>query len=354
MAARYDMIEMKAEVDPHGFIRDKPVVTRSGVFKYRVTGNHIRREYRPEAEVFNPASLQSLAGIPVTDSHRGLVSADNPGGIIGAVTSPGERVDDNVLASLVIHDAKRLGKRRELSLGYVCDVAETPGEHGGERYDCVQTNIRYNHLAVVDKGRAGVARLRLDADDGASESFEQEDEMADPKLISVRLDEIDYQAAPEVANALRKRDSDYTTLKTKFDQLEAERDTLKTAATKHADDLKKVREDSRGQLKQRLELETTAEANGIKCDENDSDRSIKEKVIAKLNSELRLDGKSDDYVDSAYDIVLEAAKTRKVSKQMQTTSRADGTTQDPGTGSAAARERMLKRIRGEKVDEKAA
>jgi hypothetical protein len=47
----------------------------------------------------------------------------------------------------------------------VADAGPEPGvTHEGERYDLVQTQIRYNHLAVVGRARAGsVARLRMDS-----------------------------------------------------------------------------------------------------------------------------------------------------------------------------------------------
>ncbi len=38
---------------------------------------------------------------------------------------------------------------KELSVGYLVDTIEEPGEYNGERYDAIQTNIRVNHLAVV-------------------------------------------------------------------------------------------------------------------------------------------------------------------------------------------------------------
>ena len=44
---------------------------------------------------------------------------------------------------------------KELSLSYFYDPDMTPGEWNGIPYDGVMRNIRGNHLALVDKGRAG-------------------------------------------------------------------------------------------------------------------------------------------------------------------------------------------------------
>lgn len=57
---------------------------------------------------------------------------------------------------------KRSGLR-ELSLGYSLDLDETPGVWNGQPYDAIQRNIRINHLALVEKARAGEqARLNID------------------------------------------------------------------------------------------------------------------------------------------------------------------------------------------------
>ena len=253
MVTRYDVIELKAEVTKEGFIRDKPVVTRAGIFTYRTADGKTKREFRSADEVFQTDSLTSLSGVPVTDGHRGLISNNNATGIVGAVLTPGERVDNDVAAEIIIHDANKLGKKRELSLGYTCDINETPGEYNGQRYDCEQKNIRYNHLAVVSKGRAGNARLRLDSDDAVNGDFEIEKDnpMPDPKLVTIRLNSIDYSASPEVANALTKAQTDIVALQKRFDTLEAERDSFKTKFTQAEKDIVAAKTGAKNEIKAR-------------------------------------------------------------------------------------------------------
>jgi len=349
MTVRYDMIPIKAVTDPKtGWIKDRPVVTRSGIFAYRKRDGKIQKEFRPEDEVFHEDSLASLMGIPITVNHPGkLLNKDNADGIIGSVLSPGSRQDSDVVADVVIHKVNSIGTKRELSLGYECDIDETPGEYNGERYDCVQRSIRYNHLATVSKGRAGNARLRLDATDATS--FELEVEMSETKLVTVRLDEIEYQASPEVANALKKIKDDHIELKQRFDTLEAERDTLKTDVAKHASQIDAIKASARSELRERLELEGMAEAQSVKFDEADTDRIVKTKIIGKLNPDLRLDGKSDDYVDSAFDITIANFKNKKISNQKHRLDNVRSMSDDK-PASSTAREKMLRRIRGEKED----
>ena len=351
---RYDIIELKAEVTPEGFIRDKPIVTRAGIFEYRTVDGKTKREFRSADEVFKSDSLNSLSGVPVTDGHRGLIGVDNTSGIVGTVLSPGERIDENVSADIIIHDAKKLGKKRELSLGYTCDVKETPGEYNGQRYDCEQTNIRYNHLAVVSKGRAGNARLRLDSADAVSDDFEiiKDDPMPDPKLVTIRLDSIDYTASPEVVNALNKAQTEMAALQKRFDGLEAERDSFKTKVSEADAKIAAIKATARSEMKARFDLETVATTNKVKFDEDATDRSIKELVLTKLNPSMKFDGKSDDYVDSAFDIAMtyEGDKNKKVSGQKQNLDKRNDSEVDYRPGAISGRETMLRRLRGEKVD----
>jgi hypothetical protein len=357
MVTRYDVIAVKAEVSKEGWIRDRPIITRSGIFEYRSADGTIRKEYRPDSEVFSEVSLATANGIPVTDSHRGLVDSKNVDGIIGTVTSAGSKEDTNVVADVIIHNPSRLGDKRELSLGYECDLDETPGEYNGQRYDCVQKNIQYNHLAAVKKGRAGNARLRLDSNDAIIGTFEMETLMTEPttNLVVVRLDGIDYKASPEVNNAYTKGQEALAALQKRFDTVEAERDTLKTTAANFDKLIKEAKETGRAVVKVRLDLEDVARQHKVKFDDDDTDQVIKVAVLTKLRPELKLDGKSEAYIDSAYDLTLEANKdkTKKVTDQLSRFDRAPGGSDNVETIGAAnsARARYIARLRGEKPED---
>nr|WP_255568571.1 DUF2213 domain-containing protein [Neoroseomonas alba] len=169
---RFDFISLEsAQVTPEGWIMDSPIVSRTGVFEYPRGDGTVRREYRPPEEVFAAATLSSMRGAPVTDGHRGRVTKDaHTSAIIGTVMSEGRRDGDTVVAEVVIHAPNRMGTKRELSLGYAVEMDMTPGvTPDGQPYDAIQRNIRINHLAVVERGRAGIARLRLDGGDAQSE-----------------------------------------------------------------------------------------------------------------------------------------------------------------------------------------
>ena len=157
-----------------GYLIDKPIVTSVGIFEYRNPDGSTRRELRLPEHVFDKDSLASYRGKPVILTHRaGSVDKDNVDREhIGTILSEGMADGDDVRVEIIIHDTdiiKQTGLR-ELSLGYSLDLDETPGTWNGQHYDAIQTNIRINHLALVDKARAGEqARLNIDSRDENSE-----------------------------------------------------------------------------------------------------------------------------------------------------------------------------------------
>ena len=168
---RLDSVPMvKAYFTPEGFLRDKPILTSTGIFEYSNPDGSIRRELRLPEDVFSPESLKSYRGKPVVVTHdAGLIDKNNVAeNQIGTILSEGERSGDDVRAEIIIHDTDAMKDAgfKELSLGYNLDLDETPGEWHGQHYDAIQRNIRINHLALVRDARAGEqARLNLDSRD---------------------------------------------------------------------------------------------------------------------------------------------------------------------------------------------
>lgn len=171
---RYDSIPLgETYFTPEGYLIDHPILTRVGIFEYKNPDGSIRRELRLPEEVFAPESLASYKGKPVILTHEaGMIDSDNvQQEQIGTILSEGTQDGDNVRAQIIIHDARKLDYGlRELSLGYSLDLEETPGEWQGQPYDVIQRNIRVNHLALVEKARAGdSARLNIDGEDTQAE-----------------------------------------------------------------------------------------------------------------------------------------------------------------------------------------
>lgn len=157
------------EYTDEGFLRVPGRVARSGIQEYlaRELGldgdpNRVVRVYRPPEEVFNEDSLASYDGVDVTLNHpAGLVTSDNFRQVsTGVVRGAGERDDEYVKSNLIIKDKAAIDAvnrgKCELSAGYTAIYDDTPGvTPDGEPYDYVQRDIRINHVAIVDRGRAG-------------------------------------------------------------------------------------------------------------------------------------------------------------------------------------------------------
>ena len=156
-----------AHFTEEGYLIDTPRVTRVGVFFYPDKPKGVQRQLRLPEEVFNPESLASYKGKPVIITHNaGEVTADtiDEAAPVGAIMSDGREAGEYVEAEIVIHEPDRINGMRELSLGYALDLEKKPGTWNGESYDCIQRNIRINHLALVDEARAGdKSRLNIDS-----------------------------------------------------------------------------------------------------------------------------------------------------------------------------------------------
>ena len=112
---------------------------------------------RPAEEVFSPETVASFEGMPVTNNHPpDGVTAENirafQRGHAHNVRRGAGNESDLLLADLIITDPVLidaiLAGKREISCGYTYDLCEENGTY-------VQRNIRGNHVAVVDAGRAG-------------------------------------------------------------------------------------------------------------------------------------------------------------------------------------------------------
>jgi uncharacterized protein len=301
----------KPSKTPQGFLRCDATPTRCGVFTYRLGDGSIRKELRHPDEVFKADSLASLQNAPLTDDHpTETITADNAqqfsrGYVCDAPSVEGEHVRTAVLItdSALIKRAQK-GKR-ELSCGYHCDLDVTPGEYNGERYDAVQRNISYNHVALVSAGRAGPsARLHLDAADAV---IVKEDSQS---MFKITIDGVEHEVATEAcAQAFAKfadaQKAELSKLQARADSAEAEAQKAQ-AALQVASDPKRI--DSA--VSERLELVKQAEKAGVKCD-GLSAIEIKRAVVAKLSPSLVLDGKDDVYVSTAFDVAVVTAPAKQ-------------------------------------------
>lgn len=334
---RYDRTEIKAVQTDEGYLMDTPIVGRIGIQLYKNGDGSLRRELRPPEEVFNADSLATYAGKPITDGHpdEPVTSKNAKKLIVGVMKDSGKQDGDNVIAPITIYDSEMIDKvmnggKRELSLGYKVDLDETPGEWNGEKYDAVQRNIRINHLAIVQRGRAGNARLNLDRYDAISFNDDNEESEMGDNAVTIRLDNgLEYKGSPEVLVAIEKLKTDGLALNVRIDELNkqvdvitAERDTLKTQVISAEKVRADALEQARNELKARAELDKVAET--FKVDTaGKTDREVKELVVKTMRSDADLTDKSDEYVNAAFDLTVSLAKDSAMAAQRQAGQRSD-------------------------------
>lgn len=129
--------------------------------------------YRPAEELSKPETVASFNGIPVQKRHHAEF-ADAPAREtrVGATGTNAEWRAPYLMNSLTIFDADaqkaiNSGALRELSAAYHYRPEMKAGEFDGQHYDFVMRDIRGNHLALVEEGRAGADVLVYDSKPGA-------------------------------------------------------------------------------------------------------------------------------------------------------------------------------------------
>ena len=162
-----DKISERIAKTPEGFLicQDVPI-SRIGYQEYlasELTDSPLREDkiipvYRPKEEVFDIRSLASFEGKPVTNEHpeEDVTPENYQRYSCGHVQNVhiGEGEDSNkVLADLYITDPILIrliqNGKREISCGYYAEEKRDPSGK------ICQTRIRGNHVAIVDRGRAG-------------------------------------------------------------------------------------------------------------------------------------------------------------------------------------------------------
>lgn len=138
-------------------------IARTGTYQYLkeelgLDGTGIVNVYREPEEVFDQKTIASFNGKAFTDTHPSVdVTSDNwdqfSKGMVQDVRRGKGNESDLLIADIIVSDPVTInqiesGAKREVSAGYECEYVEKNGK-------IYQTNIRGNHVALVQCGRAG-------------------------------------------------------------------------------------------------------------------------------------------------------------------------------------------------------
>ncbi|MPV99826.1 DUF2213 domain-containing protein [Bombella apis] len=106
-------------------------------------------------------AADSFNSLPVLEDHTPTSADAHPRELTVGSTMDNARFEAPYLTvGMVIFDGPAIqriqsGAQRELSCGYAYEADMTPGTYEGQPYDGRMVNIRGNHVALVERGRAG-------------------------------------------------------------------------------------------------------------------------------------------------------------------------------------------------------
>lgn len=355
---RYDRGTIEILERGDGFLRTRVSIARAGVFPYLTPAGEIRMEAKLPEDIFSEITIKSAKGVPVTDGHpplednRGMVDTTNWKKYIKGSLGDSITVKDGLMeATETIFDAALIsdlekGEKIETSIGFRTDVDYTPGEFGGERYDAKQTNIIINHVAHVDKGRAGESvRAYLDSADCKyavqtdSNKKTRRDSKMDPKgilegikkflaMVGIKVDESageDGSASGDESSSSggeekepdpKTDSSEIKALKKQIKDQQAKIDALEAVTMKQKDARIKADEQIRidEAVKNRINLIDTAKSviPDFKYD-GLTDREIKLAIIDKTlpyDKSVKTDDLDAVFIDARYDAALSYAKEK--------------------------------------------
>jgi len=321
-------IGFKATLDKTtGFLKAPVTLARVGVQYYRgyELGLADRALYkigvfRPPEEVFHADALTSFENMVVTDDHPlEAVTIDNVKDLqMGQVSN----IADGKLTGFVGGTATITNKdlikkiqdgKVEVSVGYSHDLKKESGEFQGQDYEFVQTNIRGNHLAIVQAGRCGDA-CKLTIDDKGG------------NLMIITIDGIEYDVEDkQLAQAITKQQATHDAEKNAFaKKLEKEKEE-KEDAVKEKDKAEAKKEAMSKDILSDAALSALVTerakliANvtsimGDKAPDCDCPVKAMSAVVDHVFPDMDLEGKSNDYIAAAYDMAL--AKHKKAKKSM--------------------------------------
>lgn len=235
-----------------GYLVATSRVARTGVQDYLASelgmvGDHIVRVMRPESEVFSKDAMASLTHAPVTVNHPAqMVDADNWRDLsVGEVGSEVMRDGEWIAVPLIVKDAKGIevagSTHREISMGYTAELKDAPE---GADYDKVMTNIQFNHLALVPKGRAGSeARIGDSVDKWGAAPKQREVKDMTTKAIVVGDEAVNVPAdvADKITAAMDAAKAQIEALTAK---IEAKDTTIGELKAENAETAKKVMSDA--------------------------------------------------------------------------------------------------------------
>lgn len=341
---RVQIIEQK--LNDNGYLVIRCTFARTGIqerygaeISPDFEASKLYKEYRSPDEVFKPEVLKGFQHVVITNDHpkEQLDTQNTRFHSIGFVSSEVSIIDNTHLECwITIYDADAIediqNGKVELSAGYLYSLLMAENEE----YDYLQIDIIPNHIAIVQAGRCGSScSIAFDKStpiqgnrmkvifkrmlpDGSDETIKEIDVPDDTASVVQDVADIIYDKSKAMVDASKAQDEEIDTLKeevkVKDTELEAKSTALDKLQAKIDTQTKPLANDAKAIQTLAMDLAAVmlvATDCGIKTEAKDA-TALKKEVICKVQPDLALDGKSDEYIASAYDMIalqIKAADT---------------------------------------------
>lgn len=313
-----------------GYLVGDVKCAKTGVQQYLaaelgVDGGGVINVYRPPEEVFSTDSLATYVGKPVTDDHppEEVTSANWKVYASGDIGEGVLRDGEWVKVPVKLMDAQAVSKvesgKSEVSMGYTAEIDFVDGiTPEGIAYQAIQRDIKINHLAIVDRGRAGVGNGFSDSANSLKWGTSPITKVGDNQvtLKTLIVDGLTVETTEDSVDAVRKiadakslavkalTDANVehkAVLATKDAELaakDAEIDALKASKLSDADIDAMVQ--ARSDLLAKAKLVADADFTGL------SDADIKKAAVVAKLGDAAIAGKTEAYIDARFDILVES------------------------------------------------
>ncbi|MCG2572342.1 DUF2213 domain-containing protein [Acinetobacter sp. ME22] len=253
--------------------------------------------FTSDAELFNPATIQSFQGVDATDDHP-------PGNVMNAATWRSHHIgtvsnvrqeDGYLVADLLIKDSNivqqiQSNQRLELSLGYAAELDLTGGTSpDGTPYQAEFKNIEGNHVALVQWGRAG-PDCRIG--DRNNQHIKPKGKSMEIKVNGIRFEIGDNQALADALQLQEQQLENLKAAKLKIGDKEFSLSSEVVAVQAVADSL----QTENTQLKQQV---VDLQANQVTPEKLEALANERATVIAdakKLNPDVKTEGASCEQI----------------------------------------------------------
>jgi len=320
-----------------GFILADIVLARTGVLEY--TGAQIGRPdkadkvfkvYRPESSLSNKETIKSFELAPFTVNHPsgdnapdGMLNPQNVKEFSEGTLTENVTFSDGTLKSQVLITTdgaqEALDYMQESSIGFYSSYDFTEGTTPcGEHYDAIQLNIEGNHVALVESGRSGQRCKVLDSKLNPNGGGQMPDPTKKENLVTLKVAGKDCSmtevSSVYVTQTLDAQEATINEQKTKLDAVEtaqATSDAKIDSLEKELAAAKKLTspEALQASIDARVELVEKAKTLDADIDtKGKDDLTIMREAIVANNDSVSLEGKSDAYVTSYFDIIVEKAE----------------------------------------------